>query len=44
MDRQSPAEWLWEVRELQQSADRDAAKLMKAFRNSGNAGLMLLTQ
>lgn len=44
MDRQNPAEWLWEVRELQQSADRDAAKLMQAFRTSGNAALMLLTQ
>lgn len=42
IERQSPAEWLWEVKELQQSANGDAAKLMQAFRSSGDAGLMLL--
>lgn len=40
-ERQSPAEWLWQVRILVEDSGADAPKLMQGFRASGDVGLAL---
>ena len=39
MEREYPAEWLLQVRSFASSATGDRAKLLAAFRESGDAGL-----
>ncbi len=41
MERDSPAEWLWQVRSLAEGAGADREALLEAFRESGDAGLGL---
>jgi hypothetical protein len=42
IERESPAEWLWEARALQEASGADSPKLLDAFRSSGNASLVLI--
>jgi hypothetical protein len=39
-ERQSPAEWLWQVKRFLQASAGDVPKLIEAFRNSGDPGLL----
>jgi hypothetical protein len=41
IERQSPAEWLWQVKKLEELATVDAPKMLQAFRASGDVGLVL---
>jgi DNA-binding phage protein len=41
MERDSPAEWLWQVRSIAEGAGADREALLEAFRESGDPGLGL---
>lgn len=44
VERESPAQWLWEARTIVELANADASKLVAAFPASGNVSLSLYAQ
>jgi len=41
VERQKPAEWLWQLKKLLRDAGPDAAKMLRQFRASNDVGLVL---